>query len=152
MRKRKRLAVTVAGVAVSVHLDDQGRPLSAHAGIERPGDLDHERVVTLAATRAIEAALSGWQGAKRKGSSDKAAVASAQSRAKAADEHWTNEYFKRAHAAQPSYGRERLAQLARSEAAKDYDKGKRDLTPKKRDEITPARAQQFLKRQRNAPH
>jgi hypothetical protein len=139
---KKSHRVKVAGVAVRVCFNDHGRPLAAHAGIERPGDLDHERVVDLAVTRALDA-VSGT--AKRKRDSVTAATVSAEKRAKASAEHWTNEWFERAYAEHSDYRRTKLARHARQLAAA----GGIELA--KRDEITEGRAQQFLDRQNQPP-
>ena len=90
MTTKKPLVGTVAGVRVRVYLGEDGRPSSAGARIDRPGDLDHERVVTLAATMAFDAALAAAQRVQRKGRSADAATESAKKRAKASVEHWAN--------------------------------------------------------------
>jgi len=136
MTKKKPLTVTVAGVRVSVNLDDDGRPRSAAAGIKRSDCPDHELLVALAASTAFEAAS---QRAKRKYSSDNAAATSAAKRAEKSAEHWANALLARAHAAHPEYGWDRLRQSARRLAALEK------IEPKKRDEISGYRARRFLK-------
>jgi hypothetical protein len=172
MTKTRKLRVSVAGVKVCVRLGEDGRPLSAVA-LQSPRDLEHERLLTLAATKAFDATLSAarekearrsqeliarqqadiqatqdlqaTRQAKLKRDSVNAAAKSAEKRAKASAKHWTNKWFKRAHAEHPGYGRARLAQHARRVAA---DAG---VSLKKRDQITDDRARQFLERKRKRP-
>jgi hypothetical protein len=148
MTKKKTLGLIVAGLPVSVRFDDDGRVLSASAGIERPGDLDHERAVALAAAMAFDAAVLAEKRVQRKDDSAQAAAASAQARAQASKEHWANKWLAQAHAAHPDYGKGRLAQHARRLAATDKDHPVED--PAKRDEISEQRARQFLAALRTA--
>jgi len=154
MTTGKTLDVTVAGIAIRLDFDRDGRPLGA-THVDRPGD--DQGLVELAVQKAFETAMHAFQATQHKRSSVVAAAVSAHKRAKASADHWTNAFFERAHAAHPNYGKDRLAQLARSLAAKKDDEAVKANKPhhripaEKRAEITVERARQFLERKRNAP-
>ena len=140
------VTVTMAGVPVFVHVDaGLGRPLSAWGHIDPSSSSASERAVAMAVHRTLETATLNAQQAQRQG----ATAESARTRAEDAAKHWTNKWLKKAHAAHPRYGRERLAHAARRLAADRKIKGKlKPVPPGKRDEITEGRAQQFLDRLR----
>lgn len=135
--------VKVGGIPVRVRFDDNGRPLSAYA-LEGPRNLEHERLLTLAATTAFDAALFAAQTTKIKRDNTAAAVVSAKIRADNSAEHWANVWLELAHAEDPGRGREQLAVRARQFAAAGGIESDTD-----RDEITFHRARQFLDRQRS---
>jgi hypothetical protein len=138
----KVLDVISAGVPVRMRLDSDGRPLSASAGYNA-GDPYHERFVELAVKAAHNAASHAAQRTKSTADAAAASAQSAKMRAKRSEDHWSNEWFGKAHQAHPKFGKARLARSARQLAAAAR------IELDKRDEITEDRAQQFLNRQRN---
>jgi len=152
MRKKARtLDVTIAGIAVRVTLDEDGRPLFATAA--QWGDEDLR--LALAVQRVFDRTEHAAKSTQRKRNSSHAAAQSAQTRAKASADHWTNQWLALAHDAHPKYGKDKLAQRARSLAALGFidPDGTRHVVEdqKKRDEITVERARQFLERKRKPP-
>ena len=142
-REKKELALDsiswrkgiVAGVAVRVCFDGNGKPLGAHyAGIEPLGDREHEGQVAVAVAHAVECAAAEARRVQKK----EAAALSAKKRA--AQKHPTNKWFVRAHREHPEFGRDKLVQEARRLAAQA------GITLKKRNDITEQRARQFLER------
>ena len=144
-KKARAIDVQVKGVPVRVHVDADGQPLYATAALQRPDDPDHERLVALAATVEFDARCAD---AKRKRDWAARTAKSAENRAKASAEHFAYYWLALAHAAKPRYGRDKLSREARRLAACgvfDPDGIKRVVEdPKKRDEINPYRAQQYL--------
>ena len=143
----RKVNVRVAGVRVRLSLDEDDRPVSANVldDLGARGS-DRDKVVTLAAALAFEAAHSGAQ--TKKSSRDGATAAKASAEERASEKHWSYKWFALAYAKHPDCGRATLVRYARQLAALDEIAPVKDQ--KKRNEISPDRARRFLERKRNA--
>jgi hypothetical protein len=132
----KAVRLLVAGVPVSLILDDDGRPRTACVPLQ--GDSpDEARAAWLAANLAMQ---TGERGAKRQ-AHRQGQIKAAENRREVAAGHWSLEWLQAAHAEYPKRGAKHLAAAAQRLVRLNRPQ----ITTKELAEITEYRAKVFLR-------